>query len=166
MELKENLTSEEDRAYRKALGFIASKARTVRETADYLAGRGFHDEAVAGAVSRLMGHGYLNDEAYSRMLVESRTRLNPRGISALTGELISKGVDERTAAEATSDVDEADAARRAVKKGFYRWRNCDRAQFTRKATAFLGRRGFPAGISVQICNEAWKAMAENNEGDV
>lgn len=160
MKLKTNPTSDEDRAYRTALGFIATKARTIRETAVHLSRRGFTDEAVAEAVSRLRKHRYLDDEAYARTLVESRTRLNPRGVPALVGELVSRGVDERTAAEAASVLDEADAARRALEKGLYRWRDSDRAGFTRKAMAFLGRRGFSGGISVRACHEAWEAMTK------
>lgn len=166
MNPKEKPASDEDRAYRTALGFIAAKARTIRETAAHLSRRGFTDEAVSEAVARLRKHRYLDDEAYARILVESRTRLNPRGVTALVGELVSKGVDERTAAEAASGVDEADAARRALEKGLYRWRDSDRAGFTRKAMAFLGRRGFSGEISIQACHEAWKAMTGNNETDV
>ena len=149
---------EEDRAYRAALGFVASKARSIRETAGHLSRRGFTDRAIADAVSRLEGYGYLNDDAYARMLVESRTRLNPRGVSALVRELALKGVEENIAAAAAGGIDEVDAARRAVEKGLYRWRDCDRKSFTRKVTAFLARRGFPYDISAEVCAKAWEEL--------
>lgn len=157
--------TEKDPAYRASLNFIARRPRSRRETEDYLIRKGFSKAAVAGAVSRLDGYGYLNDEVYARMLVESRDRLNPRSASALRAELASRGVDEAAAGPALERLDELDAARRAVEKGLYRWRGSDRAGFTRKAMAFLARRGFSFEISAEVCARAWEAMAEEFEKD-
>jgi regulatory protein len=156
---------EEELAYRASLGFIALKARSRWETIQYLLRRGFSDEAAAGAVKRLEDYGYLNDKAYARMLVESRTRLNPRGGAALRGELASKGVEESTAVAAVEAVDERDSARRAVEKGLYRWRGSDRKSFTRKVMAFLGRRGFSYEVANEACTEAWESLSGNLKTD-
>jgi regulatory protein len=153
--------TEQDRAFAAALRFIARKARSRRETVEYLERKGYCGAAAAVAVSRLDRYGYLNDEDYARMLVDSRTRHNPRGITALREELISKGVDEVTIDSAVEGVDERDAARRAVERGLYRWRREDRKSFFRKVMTFLGRRGFPYDVSAEVCREAWQVLSGN-----
>jgi len=154
---------EEDRAFAASLGFIAKKARSRLETVRYLSQKGYSDRAVAEAVRRLERYGYLNDKEYARMIVDSRVRINPRGIMALRGELSSRGVDERTIDKAVQGVDERESARLAVKRGLYRWRGDDRTTFFRKVMAFLGRRGFPYDVASEVCSEAWDAVSRDSE---
>jgi regulatory protein len=157
------MNSEEDRAFAASLDFIARKARSRLETVKYLSRKGFSGHAAADAVGTLEHYGYLNDEEYARMVVDSRARLNPRGIMALRGELSSKGVDEQTIDKAVQGIDERESARLAVERGLYRWRGDDRKNFFRKVMAFLGRRGFPYDVASQVCKEAWELMSGNSE---
>ncbi|MFO8089604.1 MAG: regulatory protein RecX [Desulfatiglandaceae bacterium] len=154
---------EEDRAFAASLDFLASKARSRLETVKYLSRKGFSGRAAADAVGKLEHYGYLNDEEYARMVVDSRVRLNPRGVPALRGELSSKGVDERTIDKAVQGIDERECARLAVERGLYRWRGDDRRSFFRKVMAFLGRRGFPYDVASEVCNEAWESVCGNSE---
>ena len=154
---------EEDRAFAASIDFIARKARSRLETVTYLSRKGFSGRAAADAVGKLEHYGYLNDEEYARMIVDSRVRLNPRGVLALRGELSSKGVDERTIEKAVQGVDERESARLAVERGLYRWRGDDRRSFFRKVMAFLGRRGFPYDVASEVCNEAWESVSGDFE---
>jgi regulatory protein len=153
----------ENRAFAASLSFIARKARSRMETLEYLRRKGYSGPAATGAVKRLELYGYINDADYAPMLVDSRMRANPRGISALRGELASKGIDESTIEAAVQNVDEHDAARRAVERGLYRWRGSDRRSFFRKVMAFLGRRGFPYDVASEVCNEAWESVSGDSE---
>ena len=157
--------TEKDRAYRSSLNFIARRPRSRRETEEYLSRKGFSKTAVSATLRRLEAYGYLNDEAYARMLVESRERLNPRSVSALRAELASRGVDEAAAGPVLERLDELGAARRAVEKNLYRWRGSEQAGFNRKVMAFLARRGFSFEISTEVCARAWEAVAQEFEKD-
>lgn len=154
---------EEDRAFAASVDFIAKKARSRLETVKYLSRKGYSGRAVADAVKKLEHYGYLNDEDYARMVVDSRFRLNPRGVSSLRGELSSRGVDEQTIERAVEGVDERESARLAVKRGLYRWRGDDRRSFFRKVMAFLGRRGFSYDVASEVCKEAWESVSGNSE---
>jgi regulatory protein len=152
-----------EQAFAASLDFIARKPRSRLETVTFLKRKGYSGRAVADAVGKLERYGYLNDEDYARMVVDSRARLNPRGILALRGELSSRGVDERTIDKTVQAVDERESARLAVKRGLYRWRGDDRKRFFRKVMAFLGRRGFPYDVASEVCKEAWESVSGDSE---
>jgi regulatory protein len=65
---------------------------TTWELAKALERRGFPQEVVQEAIALLLERGYLDDEAYMRVYIEERRRVNPRGYFALRHELKMKGI--------------------------------------------------------------------------
>jgi len=57
-----------------------------------LARDGFSREEIEEALQFLEERGYLNDEEFVKIYVETRRRLNPRGLQAIKDELRRKGV--------------------------------------------------------------------------
>jgi regulatory protein len=57
-----------------------------------LARDGFSREEIEKALQFLEERGYLNDEEFVKIYVETRRRLNPRGLQAIKDELRRKGV--------------------------------------------------------------------------
>jgi len=81
-----------------AAAFLAVRPRSVSETRRRLRHLGYRHGLVDEVLERLLGLGYLDDEAFARAWVESRDRARPRGESALRRELALKGIERETVA--------------------------------------------------------------------
>lgn len=66
--------------------------KTELELRNYLKGKGFNNNAIEFAVSKLKGYNYLNDEHYVQNYIE--TRRHKKGKKAIKYELKLKGVSE------------------------------------------------------------------------
>jgi regulatory protein len=134
----------------KAAHYLSFRARSQKEMADYLAGKGYDEEVVANTIEWLLTYGYLNDEQFARQWVESRMRSKPRGKAMLRWELKQKGIGRDEVEEALTEfVDEdveIEAAMNLLKKKIGR-KSIDFTMDERKKLAqFLARRGFPSSI--------------------
>lgn len=76
-----------------AARFLEARPRSVSEVRRKLLSMGYQVTLVEGVVVRLEELGYLDDEAFARIWVESRDRARPRGEHALRRELALKGID-------------------------------------------------------------------------
>ena len=77
------------------LRLLARRAHSRDELRLKLLRRRHSPEEIAGAIERLVGMGYLDDQAFAESLV--RRRRKSRGSRAVAAELASKGVDRETA---------------------------------------------------------------------
>jgi SOS response regulatory protein OraA/RecX len=75
-----------------AATFLAVRPRSVAETGRRLRYLGYPRPIIDAVLERLAELGYLDDEAFARLWVESRDRASPRGQAALRRELGLKGV--------------------------------------------------------------------------
>jgi regulatory protein len=144
-----------DRAIAAGLNLLSYRPRTVREVEDRLARNGFTEPAVAAAVERLRGWGYLDDGAFARRWVENRTEHRPRGTRLLAQELRQKGVDRDTIGETIdeADIDELAAAIQAGERKAQSYAGLDPAVARRRLTGFLARRGFGGGTVRQAVDQ-------------
>jgi regulatory protein len=134
-----------------AATFLATRPRSVGETARRLRHLGYPPDLVEGVVTRLVEVGYLDDEAFARTWVESRDRARPRGENALRRELAQKGVArgvvdevmaERIDASSDGDPNVVAAAALLARKRAGLMREPDERKRRQKAYALLARNGF------------------------
>ncbi|HXG35934.1 MAG TPA: RecX family transcriptional regulator [Dehalococcoidia bacterium] len=130
---------ERRRAMDSALRLIAYRPRSEADIRARLARKQLDQSVIDETVQRLRELGLIDDEAFARSWVESRMRSSPRGKGLICWELRSQGVDPELAQEATSEIDDEEAAysaalRKAAKSGSY--------SDYRKLRDFLLRRGF------------------------
>ena len=129
-----------------ALRLISMRPRSERDLRDRLRRRGFESVAADAAVARMRELGYLDDEAYARLFVESRQAATPRSRRALTFELSRKGVDREQAGAAVEAVSDEEAAYEAAQRRLRSLRGLDLVTFRRRLGAFLASRGFGYGV--------------------
>lgn len=134
-----------------AAAFVAVRPRSVTETRQRLRRLGYPQVLVEQVIERFGQIGYLDDESFARVWVESRDRARPRGQNALRRELALKGVSrqvvdevlgERSAAAEQTHPDLTAAAALLRRKRAALEREPDERKRRQKAYMLLARNGF------------------------
>ena len=149
---------EREQAFERSLHYLSFRARSRKEIVCYLEKRGFGPEAARSAISRLEDYGYIDDEAFAALWIESRRKHRPRGSFALRHELAEKGVEKTIIDQALGGYDESGAARDAVSKKILQWSGLPEWERKAKIYNFLKQRGF----SFETCREVsdWEGAGE------
>lgn len=156
-----------------AAAFVAVRPRSVTETRQRLRRLGYPQVLVEQVIERFGQIGYLDDESFARVWVESRDRARPRGQNALRRELALKGVSrqvvdevlgERSAAAEQTHPDLIAAAALLRRKRAALEREPDERKRRQKAYMLLARNGFDpetcrtvsASVTSDEVGEAWE----------
>ncbi|TMC78155.1 MAG: hypothetical protein E6J09_05350 [Chloroflexi bacterium] len=142
--------------YEEAVGFLATRPRSVAEIRRHLHGKRYDDAAIDGAIDRLRAQRYVDDLDFAKYWVEQRSRFRPKGDRALVSELTSKGVARETINAALGELppeSEADRARRAIARQVARWRSLGAGERNRKIHTYLAARGFDYGVIEEVVAE-------------
>lgn len=132
------------KAVDKALAFLTSRPRSIREVRDRLKEKEIPPATIDAVLQRLEGWGYVGDEGFARYWIENRGANQPRGKRLLRQELWRKGVERETVEQILeeSDIDEAGAALGLARKRLNQLRALDEQTQRRRLGAFLQRRGY------------------------
>jgi regulatory protein len=132
------------KAVEKALAFLTSRPRSIREVRDRLKEKEVPPDTIEAVMQRLEGWGYIGDEGFARYWIENRTANQPRGKRLLRQELWRKGVERETVDQILDDVEinEDGAALELARKRLRQLRALDEQTQRRRLAAFLQRRGY------------------------
>ena len=134
------------RAKLRALHLLNDMGRTEAQLRQKLERDGYTTDVVEEAVSYVKSFGYINDENYARIFIDSKK--NKKSRKEISAILLQKGVAKEVIEEAFGEYDEEDDARAAIanilEKKHYDPENADWRE-TRKAAAYLMRKGFEYG---------------------
>jgi len=144
-----------ERAYERALNYLTYRPRSEVEIRRNLREK-YAREVIDSVIERLVGVGLVDDGEFARYWVNNRLQFRPRGLQALRYELRQKGVADSVIDEAVADVDELQAARQLAETALSRFRHLPPADFRRKLSGYLTRRGF----SYQVVRPLVEEMAE------
>lgn len=155
-EKKQELLAEDEKqtAFERCLHFLGYRPRSRAEISHYLEKKGFSQQAADAAMARLEEYGYVDDMAFARMWIESRSRSRPRGEFGLKHELLQKGVAGSVIDQALEGYEETEPAWRAVKPRLKSWAGLDQARLRQKIHAHLQRRGFSWQTSEHVYEKA------------
>lgn len=132
-------------AYDAALFFLTPKARTVRETENYLDSQQFSEFEIMRTIERLKESGLLNDAKYAADFVE--TRLNTKPVSRmklriqLEGHCIPDNIIE-DAIEIVDDEIELSNARSVAEKFYRQFSELGSNERLRRIQSRLASRGY------------------------
>ena len=145
-------------AVEAGLNFISYRPRSTKEVADHLRKKSFEKTARDHAIHRLQELGYLDDAAFARFWVESRTAHRPKGKRALNWELRQKGIADTTIEDVLARFagDESALARAAARKRAATMATADHDVYRRKMGAFLTRRGFSYDVVERVVADLWE----------
>lgn len=133
------------RAVESASRFLGHRPRSIAEVRRNLVEKEFDSGVIDAAIGRLTQFGYLDDSAFARYWIQSRTQFKPLGTAALRFELRQKGVPDAVIQAALDEVDDESGAYRAAATLFKRMRGTDRRTARQKLSTALARRGFRYG---------------------
>lgn len=151
--------AEEDtlRVYDRAVMMLAARGRASRDLERQLVRKGEPADLARKAVERLAAQGFVDDAAFARSFVRSKSGNAGLARRRLEQELGRKGV-ERTVISgaieevfAEEEVDESAAAEALARKRDRSLGNADASSRRRRLYAFLARRGYaPDVISAAV----------------
>lgn len=140
-----------DGSFRKAVDLLARRPHFEGEIRQKLLQRGFDGAEVEATVGRLLGLGYLDDDACARDFVRAKLRRSPMGRRKLSFELRRRGAEKGSIERALADPEletDIDLARRAGQRWTATGR-CDREALMRH----LDRRGFSKSDILRVAEE-------------
>lgn len=145
-------------ALETGLNFISYRPRSTKEVADHLRKKSFEKTARDYAIRRLEELGYLDDAAFARFWVESRTAHRPKGTRALKWELRQKGIADAIVEDVLARFggDETTLARAAAHKRAATMTTADQDVYRRKLGTFLTRRGFSYDVVERVVGDLWE----------
>ncbi|HWQ28854.1 MAG TPA: RecX family transcriptional regulator [Dehalococcoidia bacterium] len=147
-----------------ALRLLARRPHSERELFDALRRRGFARPIVAETVDRLQDFGYVDDRAFAEFWVETRDASSPRSKRLLQAELRRRGVEAATAAAATADIADEDAAYRAASRRLRAFAALNEEAFRRRLGGFLLRRGFSYAVAERVVSRCWRELGHPDAG--
>ena len=159
-----------ERAVQQALLFLSYRARSESEIRQNLRKHEMPEEVIEETLARLRQDGLANDGQFAQAWVENRSTFRPRSRRMLAMELRQKGLDDEAASSALEDVDDEPLAYEAARKRASRLKGLEWADFRKKLSEFLARRGFSysviAPVVTRIWNEAQKDEKSYEEEDI
>ncbi len=136
---------------------LTAQARSRQELAEALAAKAVPADVAERVLDRFTEVGLIDDAAFAEAWVRSRQTSRGLARRALAYELRGKGVDGSVIRDSLDQIqpdDERDAARALVTRKLRSTRGLDRATRTRRLAGLLARKGYPAGLAMQVVREA------------
>jgi SOS response regulatory protein OraA/RecX len=142
---------------------LARRELSVAQVRDRLAARGFHGDAIAGAIGRLQSAGALDDQRVARACARTHVVVKRHGRARVLRELAAIGIPadvcRQALAEVFDSVDERRLIDEAIARRQRRGSSSDDPAGRRRLYAALVRQGFtPAAIR--------DALGRRDDGDV
>jgi len=142
------------------LRLLATAPRTRAQLATALRRRHVPDEVAEAVLGRFAEVRLIDDAAFAQAWVESRHHGRGLARRALSAELRQRGVaaeEVRAAIGSLGDQDELATARRLVAKRVEATRGRPLPARVRQLVGMLARKGYPAGLAIQVVREALEA---------
>lgn len=159
------------KAFNRALNFLSFQMRSEYEVKKKLLDIGFGEAVTIEAIRKLEKLGFLNDETYSKALLETKKKTAKKGPKAIKQDLIKKGIDKKTQEKVLNTFTyedqleiAKDLARKTVKSNAIK----TPSQVKQKIQELLMRKGYSFDIINQILDqidlqredEDWQQMIE------
>lgn len=125
-----------------ALRLLSLRNHSRHELAGKLMKKGYEHDAVEAAMDYLAEKKLVDDEAFGKELIGSRSKRRPVGERAMRFELARKGVPDEIAGNLLREYDSASLCLAAAEKKFAALHRYDEAVRKKKLEAFLRNRGF------------------------
>lgn len=152
-----------ERAYQQAMLYLSYRARSEAEIRQNLRKHEYPDEVIEETLERLRQARLADDNEFARVWVENRSTFRPRSRMLLAMELRQKGLSDEAAQSALGEVDELALAYEAARKRVNRLKGLEWAEFRKKLSDFLARRGFPYAVIAPTVSRIWNETYSGQE---
>lgn len=151
------------RARERVVRLLGRRPYSSAEVSRFLRRHQYDDDIIQNVIDDLTEAKWIDDDAFAAYWVEQRETFRPRSRLALRQELSQKGIDREIVAEALTEMDEADAARRVAQKQARRWHGLPEAEWRTRMTRYLMRHGYPYDVVGEVVTDAWLALQPDEE---
>ena len=152
-----------ERAVQQALLFLSYRARSESEIRQNLRKHEMPEEVIEETLARLRQDGLANDGQFAQAWVENRSTFRPRSRRMLAMELRQKGLNDEAVSSALEDVDDEPLAYEAAKKRAPRLKALEWADFRKKLSEFLARRGFSYSVIAPVVTRIWNEVQKDEK---
>jgi regulatory protein len=153
---REIKAEEYKKGFDAALTYLEYRPRSEAELRQYLCGKQrLSEEPVRLLIGKLKEMQLVDDKAFAETWMRDRAAFRPKSRLMITRELLQKGVDYDTARQAVNEVDDEESAYKAGLKKARLMRNADQAEFSKRLTAYLARRGFGGDVTRATVAKLW-----------
>lgn len=163
------------KAFNKGLQFLSYQMRSEQEVRKKLLAAEHGEAVVEEAVRKLERLGFLNDETYSKALLETKKRTAKKGPRAIQQDLIKKGINKELQKEVLSSYSHEDQLNNALELAEKMVRAGEAktpAQVKQKIQDLLMRKGYSFSIVSEVLDqikltrddEQWNELIEK-QGD-
>ena len=150
------LQSEKQTALDKALTHITVSMKTEKEIRDFLGRKGYLQDVSDFVVEKMKEYGYLDDALYAQQYTENAAKR--KGARLIAMELKRRGVDDETAREAVSNIENSEESAKRILEKYMRSKEVSR-ETLKKAYAHLISKGF----DYDTARSALKSLGEEDE---
>lgn len=158
---------EVQKSFNKALHYLSFRMRSEKEVRDKLLQLGYGEAVILEAIRKLYKLGFLNDEQFSKALVETKKKTNLQGPKAVQLEMRKKGIDKNLQQQILDDYsqdDQLDVARQIREKVIRKSDAKTPSQTKGKIQEALQRKGFSFEIARTVIEEVeWERQEDEWE---
>lgn len=140
------------KAFNKAINFLSYRMRSEHEVKQKLLQNEFGEAVILEAIRKLYEYGFLNDESFTKALVETQKKNSKKGPTAIRQELKKKGIDKDLQEEVLSNYSEEEQigiARTLAEKIINQHQDKTPMQIKQKVQDTLQRKGYNFSIISQ-----------------
>ncbi len=139
--------------------YLSYRPRSLAEVTRYLRTKTSDAALINQTLDFLKKYKLVDDAAFARWLIESRSRSRPRGSRLLKQELKQKGIDLTSVS--LPDVDEKTLAFQALNKKQPLWSGLSGKDYRLKATRYLTTRGFSWEVIAETVKKGYNDLHVN-----
>lgn len=153
------------KAFNKALNFLSYQMRSEHEVKKKLLALEFGEAVILEAVQKLKSYGFLNDETYSKALLDTKKATMKKGPRAIRQDLMKKGIDKNLqdeVLETYSQEEQVKLATQLAEKVIRSEKKKTPAQVKSKIQDFLIRKGYSFSIVDEVLGQVEIEQDEND----
>lgn len=144
------------KAYNQAINFLSYQMRSEQEVRKKLLAGGHGESVVEEAIHKLEKQGFLNDETYSKALLETKKRTSKKGPRAIVSELAKKGIDKSLSQEVMKQYsyeEQVENAKELADKVIRSAKQQTPAQTKQKIQDLLMRKGYSFSVVSEVLDQ-------------
>lgn len=157
------------KAFNKALGFLSFQMRSEHEVRQKLLQAEYGAAVVEEAVRKLERLGFLNDESYSKALVETRKRTAKKGPAAIRQDLTKKGIDKQLQEQVLGEFSHDEQLELASELAAKQMRSSNGKtpmQVKQKTQDLLLRKGYSYAVVKEVLAQLTFEQADDEWGEL
>lgn len=139
-----------------AYRYLSYRPRSEAEIRHWLRRRGFADEVVEKALTKLREQNLIDDLAFARFWKDNRVSFRPKSKKLIERELREKKVAADIVEQVTSDIDDEATAYRLASDRMPALAHLDYPGFCRRLSSYLAYRGFSYEVIKRTAAMLWR----------